>query len=308
MPQGNYLPEGYLLNTPENCARTSSEEGLRRAWQEGRILEGIATVCDEQRDLHVRIGAWKGRIPRKEAGLGADTGKMREIAILSRVGKPVCFRIVGRQGSEWLLSRRTVQEEAAKWMQNNLYPGEIIQASVTHLEQFGAFVDIGCGLISMIGIENISVSRIRHAADRFSLGQQIFAVVLRKEPGGRVFLTHRELLGTWEQNAQKLQPGSAVSGIVRGVENYGVFVELFPNLSGLAEPCADIYPGMRMSVYIKSMLPDRMKIKLSLLDKLPGEGKRLIVPEDYYICEGKLSRWQYQPDSCLRQCVETVFA
>ena len=308
MPQGIYLPEGYLLNTPENAGLTSSEEGLRYAWQTGKIVEGIATMCDEQRDLYVRIGQWRGRIPRKEAGLGSDTGKMREIAILSRVGKPVCFRIVGKNGDEWVLSRRSVQEEAAKWIHKSLQPGEIIQATVTHLEQFGAFVDIGCGLISMIGIENISVSRIRHAGERFMLGQQVLAVVLRKEPGGRICLTHRELLGTWEQNAQKLQAGSAVSGIVRGVESYGIFVELYPNLSGLAEPCGDIHPGMRTSVYIKSILPDRMKIKLSLLDQLPGEGKRLITEEDYYIREGKLTRWQYQPDQCLRQCVETVFA
>lgn len=308
MPQGIYLPEGRLLDTPENREWTSSQEGLRRAWQEGRILEGIATVCDDQRDLHVRIGPWKGRIPRKEAGLGSDTGKLREIGILSRVGKPVCFRIIGKQGEEWILSRRLVQEEANHWMHNHLQLGEVIQATVTHLEQFGAFVDIGCGLISMIGIENISVSRIRHSAERFSLGQKILAVVLRKEPGGRICLTHRELLGTWEQNAEKLQVGSAVSGIVRGVETYGVFVELYPNLSGLAEPFAEAYPGMQMAVYIKSILPDRMKIKLSLLDKLPGDGKRFITMEDYYIQDGRLTRWQYQPESCLRQCVETVFA
>lgn len=56
MPQGVYLPEGYLLESPDNHEYTSSQEGLRRAWQEGRILEGVATVCDDQRDLHVRIG------------------------------------------------------------------------------------------------------------------------------------------------------------------------------------------------------------------------------------------------------------
>jgi len=308
MPQGNYLPEGYLWSTPENRMLISSEEGLKRAWQAGKILEGVATMCDEQRNLYVRMGDFKGRIPRKEAGIGADTGTMREIAILSRVGKPVSFRIIGKEAGMWILSRRSVQEDAEKWMQNHLLPGEVIRVTVTHLEQFGAFVDIGCGLISMIGIENISVSRIRHAADRFSVGQQIFAAVLRKETGGRICLTHRELLGTWEENAKKLQPGSAVRGIVRGVENYGVFVELFPNLSGLAEPATDLQPGMQMSVYIKSILPDRMKIKLSLLDRLPGEGKRLIVPEDYYVREGRLLRWQYQPEHCFRQCIETVFA
>ena len=65
---------------------------------------------------------------------------------------------------------------------------------------------------------------------------------------------------------------------------------------------------MHASVYIKSILPERMKIKLTLLDRLPGSGERRITLEDYYIRSGTLKRWQYQPDNCLRQCVETVFA
>lgn len=307
MPQGIYLPEGRLLETPENLALTSDEAGVRRAWAQGRILEGLVTMCDEQRNLHVRMGNQRGIIPRPEAGLGAEQGKLREIAILSRVGKPVCFRVIGESEGKWLLSRRAVQEEANRWFQEQLSPGEILRATVTHLEQFGAFVDIGCGLVSMIGIENISVSRIRHAEDRFSVGQHILTVVLRKEPGGRICLSHRELLGTWQQNADKISPGLAVKGVVRGIENYGVFFELFPNLSGLAEPCPNAEIGMEAAVYVKSILPDRMKIKLSVLDILPTRARRLICDDDYFLREGRLHRWQYQPDQCSRSCVETNF-
>ena len=307
MPQGIYLPEGSYLKTPENRALTADADGLEYAWKHQTILESIAVMCDEGRNLHVRLGDQQGLIPYTETGLGADTGRLREIAVLSRTGKPVCFRITGKRDGIWLLSRRIVQEEADGYFQQELLPGEVIRATVTHLEQFGAFVDIGCGLVSMIGIENISVSRIRHAADRFHTGQQVFAVVLRKEPMGRICLSHRELLGTWEENACRLRAGSAVSGIVRGVEPYGVFVELFPNLSGLAEPCPEAQSGMIASVYIKSIIPDRMKIKLTLLDIVPGAGKRLISPDDYLIRDGRLKRWQYQPTECSRHCVETVF-
>lgn len=307
MPQGMYLPEGRLLETPENMTLTSNEAGVRQAWAQGRILEGIATMCDEKRNLHVRLGNRRGIIPQTEAGLGAERGKLREIAILSRVGKPVCFRVIGENNEYWLLSRRAVQEEANSWFQKRLMPGEIVQATVTHLEQFGAFVDIGCGLVSMIGIENISISRIRHADERFIAGQRILAVVSRKESSGRICLTHRELLGTWQQNADKLSPGLAVKGIIRGIEKYGVFIELFPNLSGLAEPFEQAEIGKEAAVYIKSILPERMKIKLSILDTLPGNGKRLIRDEDYFLRNGRLLRWQYQPNLCSRNCIETNF-
>ena len=308
MSQGRYLPEGRLLDTADNLALTADAEGLRLAWAQGRILEGMVTMCDEQRNLYVRLGAQRGIIPREEAGLGAEQGKLREIAILSRVGKPVCFRVIGENDGQWLLSRRQVQEEAFRYFEETLQPGDVLQVTVTHLEQFGGFVDIGCGVVSMIGVENISVSRIRHVGERFAVGQRILAVVSRKEAGGRICLTHRELLGTWQQNADKLRTGQAVKGIVRGVENYGVFIELFPNLSGLAEPCLQVEVGMETAVYIKSILPDRMKIKLSVLDVLPGAGKRLIRDEDYFVREGRLRRWQYQPETCTRSSIETLFS
>ena len=78
----------------------------------------------------------------------------------------------------------------------------------------------------------------------------------------RITLTHRELLGTWEENAALFAAGETVRGIVRSVEPYGVFIELAPNLSGLAENREGLTPGTPVSVYIKSILPQRMKIKL----------------------------------------------
>ena len=92
----------------------------------------------------------------------------------------------------------------------------MIPAAVTHLEPFGAFVDIGCGVASLIGIENLSVSRIFHPSDRLSVGQPIYAAVRSVDrEARRISLTHRELLGTWEQNAALFSPGETVRGVVR---------------------------------------------------------------------------------------------
>ena len=82
----------------------------------------------------------------------------------------------------------------------------------------------------MIPIDCISVSRISHPSDRFTLGQTIQAVVTSVSDF-RIGLSHKELLGTWMENAAKFAVGETVSGIVRSVESYGVFVELTPNLA-----------------------------------------------------------------------------
>jgi len=164
--RSRFLPEGRLLHTSENEAACASCDGLRRAMEEGTVLEGVAQLCDGAHNLLVSVGPFTGFLPREEAALGIAEGTTREIAILSRVGKPVCFQITALEESGGVLrprlSRRRAQQAALDAMLAGLHPGCILPAVVTHLESFGAFVDIGCGVPSLIGIENISVSRIPH--------------------------------------------------------------------------------------------------------------------------------------------------
>jgi small subunit ribosomal protein S1 len=120
-----------------------------------------------------------------------------------------------------------------------------------------------------------------------------------------VLLSHKELLGTWQENAALFSPGETVQGIVRGVEDYGVFVELLPNLSGLCEKTDGLREGERVVVYIKSILPERMKIKLNLIDRLPAEDPP---PRPrYFLPEGRLDVWRYSPPGCRAKQIETVF-
>ena len=96
--------------------------------------------------------------------------------------------------------------------------------------------------------------------NRFSVEDSIFAVISGFDiENERVSLSSRELFGTWEENAAKFTPGQTVPGIVRGIEDYGVFIELSPNLSGLSEPFDGISVGDSVSVFIKSIVPEKMK-------------------------------------------------
>ena len=99
------------------------------------------------------------------------------------------------------------------------------------------------------------------------MGDHLKAAVKTKDrQTGRISLTHKELLGTWEENASHFNAGETAAGIIRSVEPYGVFVELAPNLAGLAEWCDGVYPGQSAAVYIKSIIPEKMKIKLVIVD------------------------------------------
>ena len=305
-----YLPEGSYTALPEVRQALASLEGLRRAQDEGMILEAVAQRCTPAHDLLFDLGFAQGIMPRSCCALGVAEGATREIAILSRVGKPTCFTITdidesGETPLVWL-SRTIPQQRAQDHLLETLRPGDVIPAAVTHLENFGAFVDIGCGVASLIGIENLSVSRIFHPSDRLRVGQRICAVVRSVDPDARrISLTHRELLGTWAQNAAMFSPGETVRGVVRSVEPYGVFIELAPNLSGLAEARDDLAPGMVVSVYIKSILPQRMKIKLTIIDVLAPSGEP--EPPQYFVTDGHIDEWVYTPACCDRKYIATVF-
>jgi small subunit ribosomal protein S1 len=298
-----YLPEGTLINKPENKNLISSKDGLIYAMRNKIILEAKAIVCDNEHNLHVSLPSMKGIIPRCEGAVGISEQTVRDVALISRVNKPVCFYVksikTDNNGiSTAFLSRREVQQDCLDDYINNLKSGQIIRAKVTHLEKFGAFVDVGCGVASMIPIDSISVSRISHSSDRFYNGQNIYAIVKNIEDN-RVFLSHKELLGTWSENCRYFQQGETVSGVVRSVESYGIFVELTPNLAGLAEYKPDIHAGQLASVYIKSIIPEKMKIKLVLVDSFDG-----VEPIDeikYFFTDYHMSEWIYSPKECCKK-------
>ena len=305
----NCLPEGFRSELPENRAALASLDALRQAGD--AVLEATASRCSCAHDLLIELGWTTAVIPRAECALGLDTGETREIAILSRVGKPVCFRVTSIDDSvsppAVTLSRKSVLEQAQDMLLDSLAPGDILPARVTHIEPFGVFVDIGCGVVSMIGIEHLSVSRILHPAERFRPGQDIYAVVLSVDRAAkRINLSHRELLGTWEENAALFAPGETVRGVVRSIENYGVFIELMPNLSGLAERRAGLREGQTVSVFLKSIVPERMKIKLTILDLIPPPAIDPPAPR-YFLTKGHLDRWVYTPPACESKHIETIF-
>lgn len=305
----DYLPEGGIINSAANKAALQNISSLQEAYRNGAILESRALVCSAAHDLLLDLNGTKAVIPRVEGALGIESGKARDIAIISRVNKPVCFRIIGFEAGgdgrpAAICSRRAVQQECVENYLDRLVPGDVIPAVVTHMENFGCFADIGCGISSLLPIDGISVSRIGHPSDRFRGGQRIFAVVSGRDEAGRICLSHKELLGTWEENAAAFSPGETVSGVIRSVEDYGVFVELTPNLAGLAEPCPMLRAGQQASVYVKSLIPEKMKIKLIIVDAFDGEAAPS--PLCYYITEGHIDRWQYSPDCC-RKNISTDF-
>ena len=215
-----YKPEGSLIHTPENRSFTSSLAGLERAMITGAVLEETALLCDSEMNLHFDLGGTIGILPREECVFSRPGEVQKDIAVITRVGKPVCFRVVGidKTGSTPIahLSRRKVQRDCMREYLSTLSAGDLIRVKITHLEAFGAFADVGCGISALMPVDSLSVSRISHPRDRLCCGNFVWAAIKSVDPEtGRLFLTQKELLGTWEENAGLFTPGQTVAGTVR---------------------------------------------------------------------------------------------
>ncbi len=292
-----YYPEGLKKDFQASSSNLMNLSMLLRAREENTILESRVIMCDSERNMTVDLGGIKGIIPHDEGAIGIKEGKTRDIALISRVGRTVCFTVTDvltdKNGMAYaLLSRKNAQELCYENMIKHLTAGDIISAKVTHLESFGAFCDIGCGNIALLPIDLISVSRISHPEDRFFVGQSIKAIVSKIDENGRITLSHKELLGTWEENIASFNVGQTVSGIIRSIEEYGVFVELAPNLAGLAELKSNIKVGQSASVYIKNIIPEKMKVKLVIIDVFE-DAKR--PPLNYFYNGERMESFYYSP-------------
>ncbi len=306
MPENKlFLPEG--LRPPAVHTLTT----LHHAAESGEILEAVAQRCDVNHTLHFSLNGIHATMERSEVNARWISGADRDISVLSRVGKPTCFTVTSLCADEKgapvaRLSRRTAQETAMEHFLHTLRPGSILTCRVTRPESFGAFLDIGCGIIAMLPIERLSISRISHTGQRLHSGQKLPAAVLSIDRSQlRFTMTLRELLGSWMENASQFRAGETVPGIVRSVQSYGSFIELTPNLSGLADPREDLHVGDRVSVFIKSIRPERMKIKLQVIEVLPADEAP---PLHFQITDGILDQWVYSPSCCEKEPVETRFA
>lgn len=296
-----YKPEGLCRPA---CELSSAQ--LAQALTRGEVMQATALAFDRQQRLRLDLNGQPAYMEHDDCADGIDSGQVREIAVLTRVGRPTCFMITGAPGADgaWRLSRRLAQRRCREEYLDRLQPGDILPCRVTHIESFGAFCDVGCGISALLPIDCLSVSRIQSPADRVQLEEDLFCVIKSRDEQGRLVLSLRELLGTWQENAGRFAVGETVVGIVRSIEDYGVFIEIAPNLAGLAERTEGLRLGQPVSVYIKSILPDKMKLKLVIVNRELSEPLRFALP--YTQTEGHIDRWVYSTPFS-RKHIETEF-
>ncbi len=160
-------------------------------------------------------------------------------------GKTYSFKIIEfrHQGRDIVVSRRALleaeQNKEAEAVRGKLDKGARLQGTVTRLQDFGAFVDLGAGVEGLVHVSEISHQRVDKPSDALIEGQQIEVVVLgtkglgnrRKE---RISLSIKALeKDPWDDIRKNFPSGTVATGKVDSLEDYGAFVELAEGVRGM---------------------------------------------------------------------------
>lgn len=252
-----FLPEGW-----EKDNFSGTEE----------IFQGIVERCDENYNLHIKMDdGISGIIPREEVeALNLDKNGLPKINLCTgKVHKYVQFKIKETEGDNYIFSRKDAQEEVLNSVKSDLKEGQVVNGIVKNITPYGAFVDIGGGIVGLVHIEDLSVARIKTPYERIKIGQKINIVVKSIDRDlGRINLSYKERFGSWEENANNFKVGMKTKGIIRETEKNqnGIFIELTPNLVGMAEYKDGLNYGEKIDVAIKRIDYDKKKIKLIILN------------------------------------------
>lgn len=263
MIQNAFIPEGW-----DNSVSTLDGNNINEIINNQVTLQGIVTNCDENYNLHIDLGKYKGIMPRSEIeGINLQSDGLPKINLCTgKVNRFVQFKVkdVEDNGTA-IISRKAVQTEALNWVKNDLNVGDIVTGIVKRVESYGVFIEIGGGVVGLAHIEDLSVARIKSAFERVRIGQKLEVMIKSIDrTSGKIILSYKELLGTWEENANKFYVGQKAQGIVRETEKNknGIFIELLPNLVGMAEYEEGLEYGQKVDVYIKRIDYERRKVKL----------------------------------------------
>lgn len=253
----SFLPEGWKK---DNFTGTDD------------IFQGIVEKCDENYNLHIKLNdGLEGIIPRKEVDAFNldENGFTKANLCMGKVHKYVQFKVKENDGNKIICSRKDAQEEVLNSVKENLKEGQVVNGIVKNITPYGAFVDIGGGIVGLVHIEDLSVARIKTPYERIKIGQKLNIVVKSIDREyGRINLSYKEQLGSWEENANNFSVGMKTKGIIRETEKNknGIFIELAPNLVGMAEYKDGLKYGEKTDVFIKKIDYDRKKIKLVILN------------------------------------------
>lgn len=262
--------------------------GHKKAWDRLTDLRKAGTLVKakvvgaNKGGLLVKVGNSNGFLPVSQLAPehyprvdGGDKGKILE-KLQKFMNEELDVKVLDTDEKEekLIVSEKAGWEERQREIIGQYKIGDAISGKITGLVDFGAFVELPHGLEGLIHISEIAWQRLDHPRDILQVGQEITASIIAIE-GSRISLSLKKMSADpWKNVITRYQVGSIVKGKVLKVNPFGFFVELDPEIHGLAhvselaatptDPMTLAKPGDTLDFKIISIEPAEHRLGLSL--------------------------------------------
>ena len=259
---------------------TNRSDLLHQAYKSGVPVEGKVTAINKW-GLGVDIQGVRAFCPvaQIDTKFTASTEEFRDRTMQFKI---IRFR---DQGRTIVLSRRVLLEEAKRQEADNarlnIKAGASLRGTITRVESFGAFVDLGAGVEGLVHVSEFSHDRVKDPKEVVTPGQEIGVVVLAAKNLGnskkeRISLSMKALeKDPWDEARKQFKTGSVATGKVDTIEEFGAFIELAPNVLGMvhisemddkriSHPKEVVSVGDEVRVAVLGVDPKRRRLRLSI--------------------------------------------
>ncbi len=213
--------------------RQSMREDTLKDLEEGAVVEGIVKNLTDY-GAFVDLGGVDGLLHITDM----SWGRIGHPSELFQVGDTVKVRVLRFDRDSERVSLGLKQTQPDPW-QNvaQRYPiGLRMRGKVVSLADYGAFVELEPGIEGLIHISEMSwTKRVKHPSKVVAIGDEVDCLVLDVDEGERkISLGMKQIEpNPWTVLEQKYPAGTRVTGVVRNVTNFGVFVGIEEGIDGL---------------------------------------------------------------------------
>ena len=310
---GDELPV-YVTSTSsyDDELLVSIEKGLEQQdWERaetylasGETLE-LEIIGYNKGGLLVKFGRLSGFVPNSmipDLSRGLNKNE-KQAAKAKMLGGTLHAQVieVNQPRKRLILSGRAAEKNRRKERLQELGAGQKVVGTVSNVVDFGAFVDLD-GVDGLIHVSRLSWDKVDHPSEVLQPGDEVEVLVkdvdIERE---RISLDRRALLpGPWDSFSEEYHPGDILEGTVESVRDYGAFVKLTDDITGLIH-VSELLPGSSHEPEKVLDVGDKVLVRIIEIDK-EQERVRLSmrrIPQD------DLAHWIIESDSDTVQAEDT---
>ena len=217
--------------------------------------------------------------------------------------------VIGVDKANEKISLGLKQKSPSPWesVENDYPVGTRVKGKVVNIMNYGVFVRLDDGIEGLVHISEMSwTKRLNHPSEMLNLGDEVEVMVLNVNKDKQEISLGLKQTETnpWSVAAQKYPAGTLVNAVVRGVTNYGAFVEVEEGIDGMihisdlswtrkfSHPNEALQKGDKVKCVVLDIDPDKQRVSLGV-KQLSEDPWLHAIPEKYipgHIVKGKVTK------------------